>query len=243
MHRLIVTSAAYRQSSHSRPELDEVDPYNKLLARQTRMRLEAEIIRDSALVASGLLTPMIGGPSVYPPIPEGSMTTTQVKRPWPTETGPNRYRRGLYTFYFRMAPAPSLALFDTPDAGTTCTRRIRSNSPLQALTLLNDDAFLEFARALAKRTLKEAAATGDQEQLAYAFRLAMSRKPSPKELDRLKKFLDQQRQVYQADPSSATLLIADSASETMNSKPVPEVAAWTSLCRVLFNLDDFMTRE
>ena len=120
------------------------------------MRLEAEILRDSALVASGLLSPAIGGPSVYPPIPEGAMGVTQVKRAWPTATGPDRYRRGIYTFFYRSAPYPGLALFDAPDATTTCTRRTRSDSPLQALTLLNDETYIEFERALAKRILKEA---------------------------------------------------------------------------------------
>src|SRR5439155_6979035 len=116
MHRLIVTSATYRQASRRRPELEEPDPYNRLLARQLRMRLEAEILRDSALVASGLFTPAIGGPSVYPPIPEGTMAITQVKREWPTATGPDRYRRGMYTFFYRSIPHPGLALFDAPDA-------------------------------------------------------------------------------------------------------------------------------
>ena len=258
MLRLMVTSATYRQSSRSRPDLEETDPYNKLVARQTRMRLEAEIIRDSALVSSGLLTPAVGGPSVYPPIPENAMSATQIKRPWPTDTGPNRYRRGIYTFSFRMSLAPSLALFDAPVADATCTRRVRSNSPLQALTLLNDKAFLEFAAALARRTLREAPGTGDQDRLGYAFLLAMGRKPNPKELDRLTKFLAQQRREYQADPSAAAQLVAKEIAtnpfngnlvdtgddgDAVNAKQAPELAAWTSVSRVLFNLDDFMTRE
>jgi mono/diheme cytochrome c family protein len=252
MHRLIVTSSTYRQASRNRPDLEERDPYNRLLARQSRMRLEAEIIRDSALVASGLLTPVIGGPSVYPPIPEGAMTTTQVKRAWPTETGPNRYRRGMYTFFYRMAPPPSLALFDAPAADSTCTRRIRSNSPLQALTLLNDAAFLEFARALAQRTLKEAPGSSDGERLQYAFLLAMGRQPRPKELARLAAFLAVQRDEYRSNPGAAALLAAkdtgspageDDEPESVNLKQAPELAAWTQVCRVLFNLDDFMTRD
>jgi hypothetical protein len=221
MHRLIVTSAAYRQSSRRRGDLEEVDPYNRLLASQSRMRLEAEILRDAALVASGLLTPTVGGPSVYPPIPEGAMAVTQVKRPWPTATGPDRYRRGLYTFFYRSAPHPGLALFDAPDATSTCTRRIRSNSPLQALTLLNDGAFLEFAGALAKRVLSEAP-DSDRARLDHAFLLALGRPPKPVERDRLARFLTAQREEYQA-----------------NREP----AAWTAVARVLFNLDDFVTRE
>jgi hypothetical protein len=124
IHRLIVTSAAYRQESRQRPELEKIDPDNKLLARQSRIRLEAEIIRDSGLVASGLLEPAIGGASVHPPLPPNAMTATQIKREWITDTGPNRYRRGLYTFFYRMSPPPSLA-FSTLHA-RCCTRRIRS---------------------------------------------------------------------------------------------------------------------
>jgi mono/diheme cytochrome c family protein len=241
IHRLIVTSATYRQASKNRPELDEVDPYNRLLARQVRMRLDAEIVRDAALVSSGLLTATLGGPGVYPPIPEGSMAGTQVKRPWPTETGPNRYRRGVYNFFFRMSPAPNLSLFDAPDAGSTCTRRIRSNSPLQALTLLNDQAFMEFAQALAKRVMKESPASGTREQLDYAFLLATGRNPNQKERARLEEFLDRQRKLYQADARAAAQLV--SAETTNKAANVSDLAAWTSLCRVLFNLDDFMTRE
>jgi hypothetical protein len=240
--------------------LEKVDPFNKLLARQSRMRLDAEIIRDSALVASGLLTPTIGGPSVHPPIPPNSMTSTQIKRLWPTDTGPNRYRRGLYTFFYRMAPPPSLALFDAPDAGTTCTRRVRSDSPLQALTLLNDEAFLEFAVSLAKRTLKEAPSSLDRERIEYAFLLVVGHKPGPKEFDRLASLLAQQRREYQSDTASAALLVskestpsdlgaADTTVEknesiaSANPREVSEMAAWTALCRALLNLDDFMTRE
>jgi len=247
MHRLIVTSAAYRQSSKNRPELQEVDPFNRLLARQARMRLEAEIIRDSALVASGLFTPTIGGPSVYPPIPENAMANTQIKRPWPTETGPNRYRRGMYTFFYRSSPAPALALFDAPDATSTCTRRIRSNSPLQALTLLNDEAFVEFARALAKRTLREAPATTDEARLSFAYLLATGHNAGPKELERLAQFLSGQRQIYQSNPSAAIELAqkdgAPLEASAAGAKQAVELAAWTGVGRVLFNLDDFMTRE
>ncbi|MBI3696437.1 MAG: DUF1553 domain-containing protein, partial [Acidobacteria bacterium] len=255
--RVIVTSAAYRQSSHRRQDLEEADPYNRLLARQSRMRLEAEILRDAALVSSGLLTPAIGGPSVYPPIPEGAMAVTQVKREWPTATGPDRYRRGMYTFFYRSVPHPGLALFDAPDATSACTRRLRSNSPLQALTLLNDQAFLEFARALARRVLKEAPAPAtDAARLDRAFLLALGRNPKPAERDRLARFLALQRDEYRSDPTSASLLVVkeqvfDSSpggnrameEEPVDPKQLPELAAWTAVSRVLFNLDDFMTRE
>ena len=183
------------------------------------------------------------------------MAVTQVKREWPTATGPDRYRRGMYTFFYRSAPHPGLALFDAPDATSTCTRRIRSNSPLQALVLLNDQAYVEFSRALARRVLKEARAT-DQERLNYAFLLALGRSPKPAERERLARFLALERDEYRSDPTSASLLVLkeqvfDSSpggnrafeEEPVDPKELPEVAAWTAVARVLFNLDDFMTRE
>jgi hypothetical protein len=236
MHRLIVTSAAYRQSSHEREELAEKDPYNRLLARQSRFRLEAEILRDAALAASGLLTRTVGGPSVYPPIPEGAMAVTQVKREWPAATGPDRYRRGLYTFFYRSAPHPGLGLFDAPDATSTCTRRIRSNSPLQALTTLNGESFLEFARALAKRALAEAE-PNDAARIDRAFLLALGRNPSAAERERLAGFLALQRDEFRSDP------LAASAFSGVDGSEAPESAAWTAAGRVLLNVDDFLNRE
>jgi hypothetical protein len=254
IHRTIVTSSTYRQSSRHRSDLEEIDPYNQLLARQSRLRLEAEIVRDSALVATGLLTPAIGGASVYPPIPEGAMAVTQVKREWPTAAGPERYRRGMYTFFYRSAPHPGLALFDAPDASAACTRRVRSNSPLQALTLLNDEASIEFARALAKRIVREAPGS-DQERLEYGFVLALGRRPSAVEKERLQRFLALQRDEYSSDITTASLLVIKeqvfdsspggtlAAEESIDPKQLPELAAWTAVSRVLLNLDDFITRE
>ena len=218
------------------------------------MRLEAEILRDSALVVSGLFTGTVGGPSVYPPIPEGAMAVTQVKREWPAATGPDRYRRGLYTFFFRSAPHPALALFDAPDASSACTRRVRSNSPLQALTALNDEAYIEFSRAFAKRIVKEAPAD-DARRIDYAFFVALGRKPKTAESERLRRFLAVQRDEYLSDPTSASLMVikeqvfdsspggAMQGEENIDPKQIPELAAWTAAARVLFNLDDFMTRE
>ena len=150
LHRLIVTSRTYRQSSNVRAEAAKVDPNNRLLWRQNRSRLDAKIVRDVCLSASGLISPKMGGPPVYPPIPEGVMGLGQVKRTWPLSKGEDRYRRGLYTFIFRATPPPGLSVFDAPDGFSTCTRRLRSNTPLQALTLLNDSASVEFAQALAR---------------------------------------------------------------------------------------------
>lgn len=250
MHRLIVTSATYRQSSKLRPDLAKIDPFNKLLARQSRLRLDAEIVRDCALSASGLLSKKIGGPSVFPPQPAGVYAFTQVKREWKVSTGEDRFRRGLYTFLQRSAPYPSLIVFDAPDGTSACTRRVRSNTPLQALTLLNDKAYLELARGLAYRTLKEAA-PNDTARLEYVFRLCLVRQPSTWELSKLSQFFEQLVKHYQAAPAAAKDLISGEkdASFSLATANLPanidpaHRAAWTSVARVLLNLDEFITRE
>jgi hypothetical protein len=182
LHRLIVTSSVYRQSSRYREELQEVDANNRLLARQNRLRLEAEVVRDAALMASGLLVRQLGGQPVYPPIPDGVMTLGQVNRPWKTSQEGDRYRRGIYTFIFRATPPPSLNVFDAPDSFSSCTRRLRSNTPLQALTLMNDQAFFEFAKAL-----EEVICT---EGLESAFLRCTSRVPNERELAVLEQLND-----------------------------------------------------
>jgi mono/diheme cytochrome c family protein len=218
LHRLIVTSATYRQSSKARPDLALIDPSNKLLSRQNRLRLDAEIVRDVCLTASGLLNDKIGGPSVFPPQPDGVMTLGQSRREWKPSTGPDRYRRGMYTFFWRATPHPSLMVFDGADGFSTCTRRLRSNTPLQALTLLNDEAFHEFAQSLAARVLKEGPKT-DAARIDQAFRLCLSRPPSKDERQRLLKLLN--HEVASSD----------------------EPTAWSSVARVLLNLDETITRE
>jgi mono/diheme cytochrome c family protein len=222
MHRLIVTSATYRQSSHARPDLAVIDPRNRLVARQARLRLDAEIVRDTALAASGLLSQKLGGPSVFPPQPDGVFAFTQIRRDWKANTGSDRYRRGMYTHLWRSAPHPALTVFDAPDSTTACTRRNRSNTPLQALTLLNDQAFYEFAQGLAGRVLRECPGA-DAERLRYAFRLCLARAPRTGEQKRLEELLRSQR--------------------TESPANAPERAAWTTVARVLLNLDEFLTRE
>ena len=175
LHRLIVTSDTYQQSSNERADLHNKDPNNLLLGRQTRLRLEAELIRDLSLHVSGLLAPKIGGPPVYPPIPPGVMNRGQVNRSWKASQGDDRYRRAIYTFVYRATPPPSLNVFDAPDGFSSCTRRSRSNTPLQALTLLNDQAFSEFAAALEKRI--------ESEGVAKAFRICTGRVPEQQELE------------------------------------------------------------
>lgn len=237
-HKKIVTSATYRQSSAVRAEVQAADPYNKLLARQVRLRLEAEVVRDVGLAASGLLTREIGGPSVYPPQPQGIYKFTQQVKFWPETTGPDRYRRGMYTFFWRSSPNPFLITFDAPVANTTCTRRVRSNTPLQALTLANDVTYLEVAQSLAKRIFAER--LGDDERIRHAFRLCLSRDPSEDERGILKNFLEQERSEFAADAASADSLIGSFRPEGATNT---EAAAWVALARVVVNLDEFITRE
>jgi len=224
LHRLVVTSATYRQSSRARPELASIDPNNKLLARQSRLRLDAEIVRDVCLSVSGLLNDKVGGPSVFPPQPEGVMNLGQSRREWKTSNGPDRYRRGMYTFFWRATPHPGLMVFDSPDAFSTCTRRLRSNTPLQALTLLNDEGYYEFAEAFAQRIIFQKLDT-DRARLEYAFRVCLGRKAGVAERQRLEQVLAQQ--------------LATNGGEGK----APEAEAWTTVSRVLLNLDETITRE
>ena len=240
MHKLIVMSATYRQSSKARPELNVVDPRNRLLARQSRIRVPSEIVRDVCLAASGLLNPKIGGPSVFPPQPDGVYRFTQIDKAWKASTGTDRYRRGMYTYFWRSAPHPALVVFDAPDASMSCTRRSRSNTPLQALTLLNDTGFYEYASALAQRVLKEAP-SDDSGRLSHAFQLCMGRKPSDRELERLHGFLAGQKRDFAAATAEARQLAEAKGNEP--EAAVVERAAWIMTARVLLNLDEFITRE
>jgi len=243
IHRQIVTSMTYRQSSAARSDAEAIDPANRLLARQGRLRLDAEMIRDVALSATGLLTPVVGGPSVFPPQPDGVMNQGQMRRAWTADEGPNRYRRGLYTYFWRATPHPSLIVFDAPNAVQACSRRIRSNTPLQALMLLNDESAYEFAQALARRLLREAP-TSDDRRIDLAFRLCLSRLPSNLERSRLKQVLAEERFEGISGPDRRDELTAatDPVDRVRNWSQV-DLAAWTTLSRVLLNLDEFITRE
>ena len=239
LHRLIVTSATYRQSSATRPELLQRDPQNRLLARQIRMRMEAETIRDTALAAAGLISDKIGGPGVYPPQPEGIYVLTQQKKAWPEATGEDRFRRCMYTYFWRSSPYPFLPTFDAPDATTTCTRRSRSNTPLQALTLANDKAFFEMAQGVAVRILSDGP-TPDLQRLRFGFRACLSREPSAEELGALTEFLSSQRKRFSESEKDAALVAPVRRPDGVS---VSEAAAWTAISRVLVNLDEFITRE
>jgi hypothetical protein len=247
LHKLIVTSATYRQSSVVRPELAERDPYNVLLARQRRLRVEAEIVRDLALASSGLLTETIGGPSVSPKQPAGvSELTYAGSAKWVESSGPDRYRRGLYINFRRTSPYPMLMTFDAPDSNVTCTRRERSNTPLQALTLLNDPVFFECAQHLGRRIVIESPKSADANstrdaRLRYAMCLCLARDPSAEEIPDLRELYDTQLALCQADVKAARELAGSEKSP--DGASVPELAAWIVVGRTLMNLDEFITRE
>jgi hypothetical protein len=240
IHRLIVSSATYRQASRQSSRGQAIDPDNRLLWRQSRLRLDAELIRDAALRSSGLLATAIGGPSVFPPQPEGVMTLGQMKRPWVADVGPNRYRRGLYTYFWRATPHPFLTTFDAPGGVQSCTRRLRSNTPLQALTMLNDPALIEIADGLAGRILADRPAPAtDCERLQWAFLICLGRPASQRELNTLQAVLEQER----AELSAAARNEA-SRSDTQPDRPRPSSRSpWVTVARVLLNLDEFVTRE
>ena len=243
IHKLIVTSATYRQSSNNRSELTRADPANKLLGKQSRLRLDAEILRDNALAASGLLSKKMGGPGVYPPQPQGCMNLGQSRRKWTASSGEDRYRRAVYTYRWRATPHPALNVFDTPDAFASCTRRIRSNTPLQALTLLNDPAFFEISQGFAERLIQEGGNT-DETRIEMGFRLCLARKPSAHEVSVLKSFLNKQRTLYtDIDTKTLTLVAQRTNGPVVPESDRSEQAAWTMLARVLLNLDETITRE
>ena len=240
IHRLILDSNTYRQSSNHRDDLAEVDPTNRLLARQRRLRIEAELIRDAALEAGGLLNEAIGGPSVFPPQPEGVMTLGQMNRTWEADTGPDRDRRTLYTFFWRATPHPLLVGFDAPDSTAACTRRARSNTPLQALMLLNDRIFLECARALADRV--RGLGGDDGSKIEAAYRICLARAPDRSEAARIATLLESQRARFRDDPEAARSMLGDPESAAV-AEDLADRAAWLTLSRVLLNLDEFITRE
>jgi hypothetical protein len=241
MHRLMVTSATYRQSSKARPDLAERDPRNLLLARQERVRIEAEIVRDAALSASGLLDRTVGGPSVFPPQAEGVYAFTQNSKKWVAETGANRFRRAMYTTFFRSAPYPLFGTFDAPDFQTVCTRRGRSNTPLQALTVANDLAFLEIAQGLAARVSREVPEENVEARIRRAFVLSLCREPSAKERSILRSFHAEQLAGLSGDEPAARALLSPALA---NSGAAPaSAAALVCVARAILNTDSFITRE
>jgi hypothetical protein len=245
LQKRILMSATYRQSSTVSPGLIERDPENLLLARAPRYRLPAEVVRDNALAVSGLLTARIGGPPVKPYQPDGlweELAGGAGEGPYQTASGDDLYRRSMYTYRKRTVPPPSMTTFDTPLWEICQVRRGRTNTPLQALALLNDVTYVEAARHLAQRIVSEAG-TDVAERLTHGFRLATGRQPTLSELGTLATGLDGYLETYRNDPDAAVALIANGESPvTAEVEPV-ELAAYTSLAGVILNLDETITRE
>jgi Protein of unknown function (DUF1553)/Protein of unknown function (DUF1549)/Planctomycete cytochrome C len=241
MHKLIVTSATYRQSSVVSKELLKRDPLNRLFARGPRFRLDAEMVRDNALAISGLLNRKIGGPSVFPAQPEGVWANPYSGDKWLTSDGGNQFRRGLYTFWRRTAPYATFMAFDAPSREVTCERRVRSNTPLQALATLNDRAFIECASGLAKRMLYEV--KGDAaDRVKYGFRLCVSRPPDDAEMKALLELQALTLADYRMDKDGARklALVLGLPKPDLDSA---ELASWTVVANVMLNLDETITKE
>ena len=247
IQRLIVTSATYRQSSVVAPELLEADPENRLLARGPRMRLVAEMIRDTALAASGLLNNHIGGPSVLPYQPPGLWEEMAFGEGFSAQAyvqshGNDLYRRGMYTFWKRTVPPASLATFDAPDREKCTARRAFTNTPLQALVMMNDPTYVEAARALAQRTIVEGG-KDEKSRVEYAFRLATARKPSGKEAGILRQLLKGRQEEFRRDRNAALKLLSVGEAPRDKRIDVAELAAWTTVASAILNLDETITKQ
>jgi hypothetical protein len=245
LHRLIVGSAVYRQSSRVTPELLARDPANRLLARSPRFRVDAEIVRDIALASSGLLNPRLGGPSIYAPAPAFLFLppASYAPFPWKEETGPDRYRRAVYTFRRRSTPYPVLSTFDAPNGDASCVRRTRSNTPLQALTTLNETVFVECARALAGEILEHGGPT-DGERVDYAFRRVLGRRPTGEERAVLLGLLEaQSRRIAEGRLDPRDLADGPDARAGSSRGSPAQFAAYMVVSRVILNLDETITKE
>ena len=246
MQRLIVTSATYRQASAVSAELLERDPENRLLAHGPRFRLPAEMVRDNALAASRLLNREIGGQSVYPYQPPGlweelSRGETFTAQEYHESEGRDLYRRSMYTFWKRTVPPAALTTFDAPDREKCTSRRLITNTPLQALVLLNDPTYVEASRVLAQRAMVEAGAE-PQARVRFLFREATGRRLSPAELRVLLDLAQRRLEHYKKQPDLAAKLIAIGASKPANMEAA-ELAAWTMVASTIFNLDETITKE
>lgn len=247
--KTIVMSATYQQSSHSTPELIAVDPENRWLARGPRHRLQAEFLRDQALAISGLLDRRVGGKSVFPYQPKGlweELMSREDGANWTAQTytpshGADLYRRSMYTFWKRTSPPPTMATFDAPDRETCSVRRATTNTPLQALVLMNDPTFVEASRKFAERVLVEGPDSVDG-RLEFAFRSATARRPSQGELAVLKRLLEKQTARYKQEQAKAVQLLSVGESPRNESLDASELAAWTTVCSALLNLDETLTK-
>ena len=229
--RLITRSATYQQASIHRPGLPDADPSNHLLHRQNRFRVEAEIVQDLTLAASGQLSGKIGGASVFPPLPSGVAELSYANNfKWNVSRGDDRYRRGMYTFFKRTAPHPNLLTFDCPDSNVTCLKRTISNTPIAALATLNNSVFADAAKAMAKRLLQER--DSDPDRVRLGFQLCTARPPAPGEMQAFTRLLQQAKRYY-----------GENEAEARAFNGGVEASAWAALTRVFLNLDEFITRE
>jgi hypothetical protein len=242
VHRRIVESATYRQSSKHRADLAARDPNNLLLARASRTRLSAELIRDNALVVGGQLSAKMHGPPVYPPQPEGVWRVTgAVDNTYRTSEGDDAHRRGVYTVWRRSSPYPSFVNFDAPDRSACTVRRPLSNTPLQALTLQNDPVYIELAKALADRVIAETTDQTSDKRLVFAFRSVLTRQPSAMEISTLRAAHEEAQDRYQGDAKAAEQVAGE---RHLPSRVAPtDWAAWFNVAQVLLNLDETITKN
>ncbi|MEX0711643.1 MAG: DUF1553 domain-containing protein, partial [Pirellulales bacterium] len=221
----------------------ERDPANRLLARGPRARLDAETVRDQALAVSGLLSRKIGGPSVYPPQPDGLWRAAfNGDRTWPTSTGEDRYRRGMYTFWRRTVPYPSMAAFDAPSREICTLRRVSTNTPLQSFVTLNDPVYVEAAQALARR-LYSAGGSTPADRAAHGLRLCLARPPAPVQVEELVALYESELAHFRGDLAAAGQLATDPLGPLPSHMPADELAAWTVVANVLLNLDGVLSKR
>jgi hypothetical protein len=241
--KLLVMSAAYRQSAKVTPELFERDPENRLLARGPRVRLTAEMVRDQALTAAGLLSPKMLGPSVRPQQPNlGVSAAFGGSIDWQTSTGEDKYRRGVYTQWRRSNPYPSMSTFDAPNRDTCVVRRARTNTPLQALVTMNDPVYVEAAQGLARRTIEKGGKT-PAEKAAFAFRACLVRAPSEAEVKVLVKLHDEAKARFAKDTPKATQFATNPLGPLPKGVDASEAAAWTVVANVIMNLDEMLMKR
>jgi hypothetical protein len=242
--KLITTSSTYRQSSSTTADGMQKDPLNKLYGRGPRHRLEAEMVRDQALAVSGLLSRKIGGPSVFPPQPDGMWRAAfNGERTWATSKGEDRYRRGLYTFWRRTVPYPSMTAFDAPSREICTLRRTPTNTPLQAFVTLNDPVYVECAQALARRIVKEAPSVSTKERAAYGLRLCLARPVHEDQIGTIVNLVEEELIHYRQDGDAARQLATEPLGPLPDGMDAIELAAWTVAANVMLNLDGFLTKR
>ena len=240
--RLMVTSATYRQASGGATGRHELDPENRLMSRGPRFRMPAEMLRDGVLMASGLLVPRIGGPSVKPYQPDGLWIEAIIDK-YEQDHGENLFRRSLYTYWKRSVPPPNMLTFDAPNREMCTARRQRTNTPLMALVLMNDPTFVEAARGLAERVMAETGAAAASRKVEHAFRLATARRPTEVERNMLAVFFKDQLAAYRKTPDAAVALLSVGERRSDERLDPEELAAWTLVCRLILNLDETITKH